>query len=65
MDTVFRLCVVLLNYMADLFGITYVQVNVIIFCLLMPLVFFIMLYIIIRQRAVIKKLNTQINENNT
>ena len=36
---IFDLCVDLLNWLADLFGCTYEEINVLIFCVLAPIIF--------------------------
>ena len=36
---IFDLCVDLLNWLADLFGCTYEEINVFIFCVLGPIIF--------------------------
>ena len=36
---IFDLCVDLLNWLADLFGCTYEEINVLIFCVLGPIIF--------------------------
>jgi len=56
MSEIFQLCVDLLNYLAKEFGLSYVQINVIIFCIVEPLVFFWMLIIIIKQKKQINRL---------
>jgi len=56
MNEIFNLCVDLLKYLAKQFGLTYVQINVIIFCFLEPIVFIWMLILIIKQKKQINKL---------
>ena len=58
MNEIFNLCVDLLKYLAKQFGLTYVQINVVIFCFLEPIVFIWMLIIIVKQKRQIKHLKT-------
>lgn len=57
MDFIFRLCVNALLELAELTGTTYNEINVIIFCFLMPAVFIWLLVVIYRQRVKIKELS--------
>lgn len=59
MNDIFELCVKLLVEMAHFFGITYEEINVIIFCILGPIVFIIQLIYIIYLRKKVKKLSVQ------
>lgn len=61
MTEIFNGCVDLLKFLAKEFGLTYVQINVIIFCIIEPIVFIWMLVIIIKQRKQIKSLKKVIN----
>lgn len=54
MDEIFDYCVRLLENGAEFFGTTYKAINVWIFCIIEPIIFLLMLYIIIRQS---RKLN--------
>ena len=47
---IFDLCVDLLNWMADFFGCTYEEINVLIFCALGPIMFIILVVDNIRLR---------------
>jgi len=59
-DLIFDICVTMLYDLADLTGMTYRQINVLIFCFLWP-IFTLYLVIIVRwQKAKIKKLEQQI-----
>ena len=40
METIFYMCVEVLMWIAVLFGCTYEEINVIIFCIIGPIVFF-------------------------
>jgi hypothetical protein len=62
MNEIFRYCVLFLIWLADEFGVTYEQINVVIFCLIEPVIFIIMVVIIYKQRKIIKKIN---KANNT
>lgn len=62
MSEIFQLCVDLLNYLAREFGLSYVQINVIIFCIIEPIVFIWMIIIIIKQKKQIKSLK-KLNNN--
>lgn len=61
MTEIFKACVDLLNYLANEFGLSYVQINVIIFCIIEPVVFIFMLFLIIKQRRIIKEYRENIN----
>lgn len=60
-DLIFNICVTMLYDLAEATGLTYKQINVLIFCILWP-VFTIFLVILTgRQRRIIKKLKQQQN----
>jgi len=63
MSEIFSWCVDLLNYLAKQFNLSYVQINVIIFCIIEPIVFIWMAIVIVRQRRKIKQLNQRAAEN--
>ena len=54
MNEVFDICVAILIWIADLFEITYKEVNIWIFVIIEPIIFISMLYMIIKQRREIK-----------
>ena len=56
-DEIFNLCVDILLEFAKCLGMTYNEINVYIFVIIMPLIFLIMFFIIIKQRIKIKNLN--------
>ena len=56
-DKIFNWCVDILVHFAELLGITYNEINVYIFVIIIPLIFLIMLVIIITQQIKIKNLN--------
>ena len=55
-DNIFMACVDLLNWMADLIGWTYEEINVIIFCVIWPLAFVAVIADNVRLRAKIRGL---------
>ena len=55
MNDIFYLCVKLLEDLASIFGITYEEINVIIFCILGPLVFLTQWVYIVRLRKRLSK----------
>lgn len=57
MGVVFNLCVQLLILLGNITGIGYVAINVIIFCIVEPIVFLIMAYIIYKQWKKLKSYN--------
>ena len=59
-DMIFNWCVDLLIKYAELLGLTYNEINVWIFVIIMPLFFTIMLFTIIKQTISIKRLNNKI-----
>ncbi len=58
MDQVFDWCVNILVLYAHRFNITYKEINVWIFCIIEPIIFFLMLFIIIKQFGTIRMLKT-------
>lgn len=56
MDIIFKWCVDVLIFLANVLGITYQEINVWIFCIIEPIIFIYMLVIIIKQNRYIKKL---------
>ena len=54
MNEVFDICVVILIWIADLFGVTYKEANIWIFVIIEPILFIAILYMIIKQRREIK-----------
>ena len=62
-NKIFDDCVNLLIYLAKLTHTTYIEINVIIFCIIEPIIFFVMLYVIIKQRKQLKKFRTMKNGN--
>ena len=60
-DTVFDLCVLLLVYLAELFGLTYKAINVWIFVILSPILTVVLVGILIWQQRRIRKLLREID----
>jgi hypothetical protein len=56
MEQIFNLCVQLLILLGNITGTGYVGINVIIFCIIEPIVFVLMAYVIYRQWKKIKML---------
>jgi hypothetical protein len=55
MDALFNWCVDFLSWLADIVGMTYNEINIWIFVIIEPAVFLLMLWVIIRQRKIIRK----------
>ena len=55
-QSLFDLCVAFLNALAALTGTTYEQINIIVFVILEPLVFFALLFLYLRKRRQYRKL---------
>jgi len=53
---IFRLCVLILNCLADVFHTDYYTINVVLFCVLMPVIFLLMFLYIIKLKSIIKSL---------
>ena len=51
-DAWFDFCVILLINMAKWLGITYEEINVYLFCIIMPIVLFVLFFEIIRLRRI-------------
>lgn len=58
MNKAFRWCVDFLEALAQKLNMTYEEVNIWIFVILEPIVFFVMVWIIVRQRSVIRSLRS-------
>jgi hypothetical protein len=56
MNDAFTWCVKILEFYAKQFNMTYEELNIWIFCIIEPIVFLLMLFIIIKQFVKIKKL---------
>ena len=56
-NTSFVFCVKILRILASMMGITYEAINIYFFCIIEPIVFCIMLYVIVKQFYKIKTLN--------
>ena len=62
MEAVFYICVELLMLLATIFGCTYEEINVVIFCILGPIVFLSLLIWNVKLRKTIKNLKTITDE---
>tara|TARA_R100000458_G_scaffold51172_1_gene51804 strand:- start:341 stop:538 length:198 start_codon:yes stop_codon:yes gene_type:complete len=60
-DEIFNWCAELLWWLAPIIGLTYKELNVWIFVIIEPIVFFIMLGIIIKLRRDVKQLKLKAN----
>ena len=56
MDQIFDWCVEFLEFYAKRFGTTYKSLNVWIFCIIEPIIFFVLLFIIVNQARKLHKL---------
>lgn len=56
MNEAFQWCVDALRWLGKLVGLTYEEVNIWIFCIIEPIIFFIMLYLIFYYRTKYKRL---------
>jgi hypothetical protein len=56
MNEIFRWCVDFLVVLSDRLHMTYEQINIWIFVIIEPIVFFIMLFMIVRQRLTINRM---------
>jgi len=56
MNKAFDWCVDILKYYANILGITYEEINIWIFCIIEPIIFFVMLGIIIKLYLKVKLL---------
>jgi hypothetical protein len=58
MNDIFNLCVKLLEDLARIFGITYEEINVLIFCIIGPVIFMIQILLIIKLKRQIMQLKS-------
>ncbi len=56
MEKIFDICVEVLKWLGNLTGFTYKEINVIVFVILEPLVFLIMLYFVIKYFRIRKQI---------
>lgn len=61
MNQVFKWCVDVLRFYAHKWNMTYEELNVWIFCIIEPIIFLILCYVILRQFNKIKSLKKSIN----
>ena len=62
MNEVFYWCVDVLKFYAKQWNMTYEELNVWIFCIIEPIVFLLMLFLIIRQRMKIRSLKKAVGQ---
>jgi len=63
MDALFDLCVQFLLWLADLLGVSYNAINIWIFCIIWPAFTLLLLGIIIRQAAVLRRLKRELSRH--
>jgi hypothetical protein len=63
MNEIFKYCVDLLYYWAALTGITYEEINVIIFCIVGPIIFIGQWCFIIHQRKKLMRILSKVDQN--
>ncbi len=59
MEQIFNVCVLILLDLAELTGLSYQQINVIIFCFIWPILTLFLTLFVLRQRDEIKKLKAK------
>jgi len=59
-DGLFRLCVNILLWLADLFGVSYNTINIWIFCVIWPALTIALVFLVIRQRLKIRGLKQEL-----
>jgi hypothetical protein len=64
-DVTFDWCVIALLYVADILGITYEEINVWLFCIILPIVLLTSLYLNIRQFSTLRAIRKFHNGKNT
>lgn len=60
MDQIFNACVLMLLDLAELTGLSYKQINVVIFCFLWPIFTLCLVLTVLRQRDEIRKLRANV-----
>ena len=61
-DFLFDLCVDILLWLADLFGVSYNTVNIWIFCVIWPILTVVLIAVVIRQHLRIRRLKHKLEE---
>jgi len=59
-DGLFRLCVNVLLWLADLFGVSYTTINIWIFCVIWPALTISLMFLVYRQRQKIRGLEREL-----
>jgi len=59
-DFLFDLCVKILLWLADLFGVSYNTINIWIFCIIWPIITLFLIVLVVRQHLRIKQLTDEI-----
>lgn len=59
-DALFDLCVRILIWLANLFGVSYNEINIWIFCVIWPIVTVILVGLVVGQRIKIRKLKREL-----
>lgn len=55
-DALFDICVEILLWLADVFGVSYYTINIWVFCIVWPIFTIVLIVLLIRQRRSIRKL---------
>ena len=61
-DFLFDLCVDILLWLADLFGVSYNTINIWIFCVIWPIITVVLIVIVIRQHWCIRRLKLKLEK---
>ena len=61
-NLLFDLCVDILRWLADLFGVSYNAVNIWIFCIIWPILTLVLIAVVIRQRLRIRRLRLELED---
>ena len=64
MDAIFDWCVAVLVYFAEVFGITYKEINVWVFVMIWPIISVVLVVIIVMQQAHIRRLEKRLQVEN-
>ena len=61
-DALFDLCVQILLWLADLFGVSYNTINIWIFCIIWPIFTIVLIVAVIKQRLKIRNLKQELTK---
>ncbi|MBT3194517.1 MAG: hypothetical protein HN341_18375 [Verrucomicrobia bacterium] len=61
-DACFDLCVDILLWLADLFGVSYNTINIWIFCIIWPIFTLVLMILVVKQYLKIRKLKQELKE---